>query len=383
MSSTMTTVSEMDSFMAMLRGATPEQWLEFMKLQHERGMPLFNADVEEAEAAAPKPAAPKGKAKKAGKVSEAAAAVIAASAGSGSGSVSGSVSGHQRLAPSAILPGVCMGRALKADKQYKPHVYRERQCGSACVEGSDLCSKCDNGQKEYAADPSYHKWPGRITEEPFDWVHMMGTAWAEEKKPKFIGSGGASSSSSSSSSVSAASDSGSENGDAEEMSAPAPAPAPAPAAKPKKVSAAAAAKKEAAAAAKAERDAAKAEKAAADAAAKAEKAAAAAAAKPAKTAKSAKTAKPVKAAAAAAAAAVAVPAAAASDAVPEDSEGELTFIKGENYMVKTGGRVYKYDEDTEKTGDYVGRLTAFRTIDDTIPEEADAESDSESESKTE
>lgn len=369
----MTTVSEMDSFMAMLRSATPEQWLEFMQLQNERGIPLFNAAAEAAEAAvapakaAAAPAKAKragkaGKAGKAAKVSEAAAAVVAAAG-----------SGHQRLSPSAILPGVCMGRALKADKQYKPHVYRERQCGSACVEGSDLCSKCLQGQDSYAADPSYHKWPGRITEEPFDWVHMMGTAWAEEKKPKFVGSGGGSSS------ASTASDSGSENGDAEEMSAPAPAPAPATA-KPKKVSAAAAAKAaEKAATAAAE----KAEKAAARAAEKAEKDAVAAAEKAAKAA--AKAAKPVKAAkpakSAKTTAAVAVPApvaAAAASAVPEDSEGELTFIKGSNYMVK-GDRVYEYNEDMEETGDYVGRLTAFGTIDDAIPEEADAESESETE----
>ncbi len=373
----MTTVSEMDSFMAMLRAATPEQWLEFMQLQHERGIPLFYAAADAAEAAAPaeapakaaKAAAPKAKkAGKAGKVSDAAAAVVAAS-GSGSGS------GHQRLSPSAILPGVCMGRALKADKQYKPHVYRERQCGSACVEGSDLCSKCFHGQESYAADPSFHKWPGRITEEPFDWVHMMGTAWAEEKKPKFIGSGGGSSSSS----VSAASDSGSENGDAEEMSAPAPA------AKPKKAPTPAAAAKAAEKAATAA--AAKAEKAATAAAAKAEKDAIAAAvkaekaaAKAAKPAKAAKAAKSTKAAAVPAAAAPAPVAAAAASAAPEDSEGIMTFIKGSNYIVK-GDRVYEYNEDMEETGDYVGRLTAFNSIDDTIPEKADAESESEDDSE--
>ena len=42
-----------------------------------------------------------------------------------------------------------------------------------------------------------------------------------------------------------------------------------------------------------------------------------------------------------------------------------------------GDRVYEYNEDTEETGEYLGRRTVHGTIDDTIPEEADAESDSE------
>ncbi len=55
------------------------------------------------------------------------------------------------------------------------------------------------------------RWLGRITDEPFDWCYMLGTAWAEKRKPVWLGFGSA---------PVAASDSGSVAG----SDAPAPAP---------------------------------------------------------------------------------------------------------------------------------------------------------------
>jgi len=54
------------------------------------------------------------------------------------------------------------------------------------------------------------RWLGRITDEPFDWCYMLGTAWAEKRKPVWGGV----------SAPVAASDSGSD--------APAPVAPPAP-----------------------------------------------------------------------------------------------------------------------------------------------------------
>jgi hypothetical protein len=228
------------------------------------------------------------------------------------------------------------------------------------VEGSDLCSKCAKREEKYNADPKPCDWTGRVTEEPLDWVHMLGTTWAEEKKPKFLGIGDTQSVGQQSVSA-AASDAGSV---VEEE----PVVVAAPVAK----KADKAAAKEAAAAAKAaEKEAAAAAKAAEKEAAAAAKKAAADAAKEAKTAE--KVAKKAEKPAAAKKATKKAEAKVAPAAEPVTT-GDLTLIDGTMYMVKNGN-VYEYDELTEKAGDFVGRLTGDETIDTEAEEVVAAESD--------
>jgi len=107
------------------------------------------------------------------------------------------------------------------DRRWKPHVYPEFQCSRKPQDGTDLCKICMAAQERYAVTPTAkRRWLGRITDEPFDWCYMLGTAWAEKRKPVWLGSGPA------------GSDSGSVAGSDYEWDAPAPvaAPAAAPAA---------------------------------------------------------------------------------------------------------------------------------------------------------
>ena len=86
-----------------------------------------------------------------------------------------------RIDPSSIDETVCVARSLKdgEDKRFKPAIYRESQCGKKQVEGSDLCAICEKREALCAENPAKPgHWNGRITEEPGDWVHMLGTAWA-------------------------------------------------------------------------------------------------------------------------------------------------------------------------------------------------------------
>jgi hypothetical protein len=87
-------------------------------------------------------------------------------------------------------PSSCMARVLNRgrDTRYKPAVYMEFQCGKKQAAGSDLCKRCLTREEKYAEDqrPKYH-WAGRVGEDPLDWLHMLGTAWAEQKKPKWVG----------------------------------------------------------------------------------------------------------------------------------------------------------------------------------------------------
>jgi hypothetical protein len=89
---------------------------------------------------------------------------------------------------------VCVGRILKGgkDKRWKPTVYREFQCGRAAEEDCDLCKICQTNLEKYAEDLRPGAWCGRVTEEPLGWVHMLGTEWAETRKPRWLGEGAAS-----------------------------------------------------------------------------------------------------------------------------------------------------------------------------------------------
>jgi hypothetical protein len=230
-----------DSLITTLRAASDAQFLTFMQLLNDRGIPLFHA----AEATMPEPVVPE-------------VAVPVASA--------------YRVCAADIDHATCVGRSLKGgeDKRWKPIIYRESQCGKKTVDGADLCTICTKREAKY--DGKAGAWTGRITEEPPGWLHMLGTAWATDKPPVFNASASVSSASSSASSV-ADSDSDSESKAASKA-----------AAKAEKAAAAAAAKAAKDAEKAAEKAAAKAAKDAEKAAEKAEKAAAAAAEKEAKAA---------------------------------------------------------------------------------------------------
>lgn len=250
-----------------------------------------------------------------------------------------------RLTVEEISADTCLGRRLKGgeDKRWKPAVYREFQCGGKNVEGSNLCETCTRRLEKYVADPKPGDWTGLVTEEPLDWVHMLGTAWAVEKAPKWIGVVTSAS----------GSEAGSESGAGAAAAVPKVSRAEAAAAKAQEKAQAAIAKAQKKADEAMARLQKKAEEAAAKAAAKAaEKAAKAAEKKASKPAS-----KPAASTSAAAAAAVAPSqeAAASTASAPVVVEGELKLIDGTFYMVK-GRNVYEYDSMTEATGDFVGGL---------------------------
>lgn len=95
-----------------------------------------------------------------------------------------------RIKEEDIDHATCVGRILKGgkDMRWKPAVYREFQCGKPVVEECDLCKTCQARLERFAEDPkSCGHWNGRITEEPHGGVHMLGTEWAEARKPKWLG----------------------------------------------------------------------------------------------------------------------------------------------------------------------------------------------------
>jgi flagellar biosynthesis GTPase FlhF len=272
-----------------------------------------------------------------------------------------------RLKLEDIDMSTCLGRKLAGgeDKRWKPVIYRESQCGGSVEDGCDLCKTCQRRLEKFVEAPKAGPWTGRVTEEPLAWVHMLGTEWAEEKKPRFSADGA---SVSDAASVASAPSTASSKKSAEEKES---------------VKATKAAEKEAAKAAKeAEKAAAKAAKASAAAAEKeAKKAAAAAEKEAAKAAKEAEKAakaaeKEAKKAASPPKKAVApkkpsAPAKAATETEAADAAGELKLIDGTLYMVRAEN-VYEYDEISEKAGSFVGRLTADESI-DTDAEEVAAE----------
>ena len=362
-----------EQLLSILSAATEEQCCSLLQ-QLNRGMHLYNEAVSaepKAAAAAKEPKAPKAKAPKAPKAPKAEKAPLPEAADDSDAPDASSY----RLSPEDIVGDLCQGRVFQgADQRWKPHVNREFQCSRKAQEGTDLCKVCAARQARYAeTGASKAGWLGRITDDPFDWCYMLGTKWAEVRKPKWLGSSGAAASA-------AASDAGSDAGSvAPAPSASASASASAAAAKPAKEAkeaekaAAKAAKEAEKAAAKAAKEAEKAaakaakeaEKEAAKAAKEAEKAAAKAAKEAEKEAK--KAAKP------AAKPAAAKPAAAAAkadaDAEVDNSDGEIKFIANTLYKVKNGN-VYEYNEMTETTGDFVGRLGPD---DDSIDPDAEEE----------
>jgi hypothetical protein len=98
-----------------------------------------------------------------------------------------------RLAEDSIDMSKCLGRKLRGgkDKRWKPAVYRESQCGAKVEGGCDLCTTCQRRMEKFVENPKPGDWHGRVTEAPPDWAHMLGTEWAETKKPKWLGGGAA------------------------------------------------------------------------------------------------------------------------------------------------------------------------------------------------
>jgi hypothetical protein len=343
-----TPLPTIETLMAELRSAPAELLADILQ-ELNRGIPLLNermGPVKPASATAKKgPGRPK---KEAAPVEFPAALEGAPDASA------------YRVAEADIDHSVCVGRALAGeDKRWAPFIFREKQCGGAIVEGSDLCATCTRRLAKYADAPKPGPWTGRVTEEPEPWVHMLGTTWAETKQPKWKGDAGDSASVAESESVASAPSS---KASKEEQKAAKEAEK---AAKKEAAEAEKAAKKAAAAAEK------EAKKAAADAEKEAKKAAAAAEkeAKKAEAAATKKTAAPKKATKAAAPAAAPAEAKADSGAVAVETDGELTLLDGTFYWVSPGKKVYEWDELAEKAGDFVGRLRADETIDTDATEE--------------
>ena len=93
-----------------------------------------------------------------------------------------------RLTVHDINPDLCMGRRITyEDVRWSPHVFGEGQCKNKPAAGDDLCPTCRRRLEKYAANPKPGAWTGRVTEEPEGWLHMLGTAWAEHKQPKWVG----------------------------------------------------------------------------------------------------------------------------------------------------------------------------------------------------
>jgi len=204
-----------------------------------------------------------------------------------------------KLAPEDVRPGDCKARRLDDIHRLPttPYIHLESQCIQTPHAGGDLCHLCKGRWDAYAALPptaetnlkKATRWRGRVTEPAMDWVHVMGTRWAEPVIKRWR----------------------------EEQALEA-----------KKA----------------------AEKAAAKAAKEAQKAAEKAAKKP------------------AGGAGGPSPAAPAPPPEEEVIEGDLKLIDGTLYIVKSGN-VYEFDEETEKMGEFVGRLKADGESIDTEAEE--------------
>jgi hypothetical protein len=116
------------------------------------------------------------------------------------------VASAYRLRPEEIDRTVCISRRISdaensRDRRWKPMIYRETQCGAAVLEDG-LCKLCLKRRAAYRG--SVGVWHGILTEEPPSWMHMLGTSWAEERPPKWLGDVRSSAASSDSASVDSA-----------------------------------------------------------------------------------------------------------------------------------------------------------------------------------
>jgi len=310
----------------------------------DRGLPIFKArkdaekPVEEPEAEAVKvkekeKEKPAVKAKKAVKAKAVDVDLPVADNGAPDAS-------EYRIDQDSIDTSKCIGRqVMDMDKRWSTAIIRERQCGKEIAEDG-LCKVCASRAEKY--EDKAGPWLGRVTEDPFDWCHMLGTEWAEKKKPVFNP---------------AASAPVSENGsDQEEMEVK---EKKKPGRKPKMTEE----EKEAAKAAKeAEKEAAKAAKEAEKEAAKAAKEAAKAAKEAEKAEKAKKVVKKTEKVKKTEAKVKKTEAKVVSTEEPVEVVSNLRYIEDVLYSVRDGN-VYKYNELTELVGKFVGRITDQGTID--------------------
>lgn len=98
------------------------------------------------------------------------------------------IAARYRLPKDDIDITTCVGRIIdgNSDRRWKPFVYREEQCRKAIAENG-LCEMCIARKKKYETISGYARWNGVVTEEPLARVHMLGTEWAEMRKPVFLG----------------------------------------------------------------------------------------------------------------------------------------------------------------------------------------------------
>jgi hypothetical protein len=94
-----------------------------------------------------------------------------------------------RLKTEEIDHTVCLARKINGSerskiREWKPIIYRELQCGKA-VKEDGLCTLCKVKSDCYTG--SEGTWWGLVTEEPPEWMHMLGTRWAEERQPRWQG----------------------------------------------------------------------------------------------------------------------------------------------------------------------------------------------------
>lgn len=318
-------IVSVEQLLSTLKMASPEQCCALLMELH-RGMPLYNERLGETVVVPPKKRGPR---------KAVAAATVTAAPLPDVAEGDAPAASEYRVSAADIDESVCVGRILKGgeDKRWSPIIYRERQCGGALEEGTDLCATCSRREEKYGEIGVKSGWAGRVTEEPFDETHMLGTAWADKKKPRFLG----------------AASEGGDGADTASTASTEPKPKGKPGRKPMSPE-----EKAAKAAAK------EAEKAAAKAAKEAEKAAAKAAKEAEKVA--AKAAKP-KAAPKAKKEAPAPAAAAAGAGTPAAVEGEMRFVDGSPCWLK-GTNLYEYDDAAEVIKDYLGQYDGETLIPD-------------------
>jgi colicin import membrane protein len=287
-----------------------------------------------------------------------------------------------RLKEEEIKEGTCLARVIQEsnkDTRWSIAIYGEAQCGADVEEGSDLCAACAEKAERYEADKKFRKWCGTVREEPPSWMHMLGTAWAQQAmeggklvwNPDGAIAVGGAGTGDSASMVSGSS--ASKMSVAEKRAAAAKLKAAEKEAKEAKKAEEKAAKLKAAEEAKA----AKAEAAAAAKAKKAEEAAAKKAAKPAKAPakKSAKVAmdKTDDDADEEGVAAVTAPARADTASLVVKAKGSVEPI-GEELFWRIGNKLWDYDMEENAKGAWVGILLADgETIDRSVEEPADDE----------
>jgi chemotaxis protein histidine kinase CheA len=353
MSITMNTNEFAAQLLSTLKNAD-ESYLADVFQALERGMPLFNSRKELSEPVKPK----KEKTVKVKKEEKEKEDLPEASSGAPDASA-------YRMSAASIDISTCVARITKdgEDKRWSPAVYRERQCGKEVTENG-LCKTCSARAEKYEGKAG--AWLGRVTEEPLEWVHMLGTEWAEKKKPVFKDAD--KDADAESVGIVSAQEMKPEEKEKEKEE------------KAKKVAKPKPSEEEKAAAKAAAKAAKEAEKEAAKAAAKAAKEAAKEAEKAAKAAKEAEKKPAEKKAVKKAVKAVKAEEVKVVEAAVEEVTGEMGIIDGTVYFARNGN-VYNYSELDEEIGSYVGRLVGeFGKPDCRIDTEADEVTAAESES---